>query len=77
MDHAINGLERQYGRLPAILVCLGALSCWSLGQAHRTCEEEKDFVCPYFQVDDSLERASQPHTKELKSVIREVRGCCG
>ena len=54
-------------------LCLGAGSCWSLDKAHTNCEEEKHLMSLYFQVDDSLERASQPHTKELKSVIGEMR----
>ena len=45
-------------------------------QAHTNCEEKKNLVCLYFQVDDSLERASQPHTKEVKSVLGEMRACC-
>ena len=54
----------------------GSNKLLSLDQAHMNCEEEKHEVCLYFQVDDSLERASQPHTKELKSVIGEMRACC-
>ena len=54
----------------------GSRKLLSLDQAHTNCEDEKHEVCLYFQVDDSLERASQPHTKELKSVIGEMRACC-